>query len=428
MSTFQIKSADELAQMGKEDLAQYMTEKREFDSARLKSLEDGKASREEIQSLKAEIIDTHNKRIDAVMDILKTQGEHIVNLGKAPAQGQSKTVVSELTKNAEALKAMARGGSGSVRLGQVTDFAPFLSVKVPGDMTLAGNVTGQIPQAMRLPGYDDIPQRQVRLLDLVQRGSIESNIVEWVYMENEDGTTGQTAEGAAKNQIDFDWNLGSERVEKTTNYIKISTEMLADIPFMETAVRTQLSRKLLQAVESQVYSGNGTTPNLRGIRTVASAFSAGSFAAAVDNANNVDVLTVAMNQIKVAQLGEAMPNAILMNPTDVTALKLIKVSGTDKRYVERLWMNAGSLSIDGVPIIETTLVTAGTYLVGDFTKAYLLDRMAPTVQIGLDQDDFTKNFRTLLAEWRGVSYVMNNDRSAFVAGTFATDAAALETI
>ena len=85
------------------------------------------------------------------------------------------------------------------------------------------------------------------------------------------------------------------------------------------------------------------------------------------------------------------------------------------------------MAIDGVPIVETTLVTQGTYLVGDFSKAYLLDRMAPTVQVGLDQDDFTKNFRTLLAEWRGVSYVMNNDRSAFVAGTFATDIAALET-
>ena len=38
---------------------------------------------------------------------------------------------------------------------------------------------------------------------------------------------------------------------------------------------------------------------------------------------------------------------------------------------------------------------------------------------------FTKNLRTILAEWRGLSLVKNNDRTAFVKGTFATDIAAI---
>jgi hypothetical protein len=48
--------------------------------------------------------------------------------------------------------------------------------------------------------------------------------------------------------------------------------------------------------------------------------------------------------------------------------------------------------------------------------------------IGLDADDFSKNLRTILVEWRGLVIVKNNDRAAFVAGDFATDKAALETI
>jgi len=35
--------------------------------------------------------------------------------------------------------------------------------------------------------------------------------------------------------------------------------------------------------------------------------------------------------------------------------------------------------------------------------------------------------RTIIAEWRGLVYVKNNDRTAFVAGDFTTDTAALET-
>jgi hypothetical protein len=49
------------------------------------------------------------------------------------------------------------------------------------------------------------------------------------------------------------------------------------------------------------------------------------------------------------------------------------------------------------------------------------------VQVGLENDDFTKNLVTVLAEWRGLALVKTNERSAFVAGVFATDKAALET-
>jgi len=123
-----------------------------------------------------------------------------------------------------------------------------------------------------------------------------------------------------------------------------------------------------------------------------------------------------------------MPNYIFMNPSDVTTLKMVKVSSTDKRYVERLAMVAGSLSLDGVPIVETTLVEAGQYLIGDFTKAHIRTKSGVSIDVGYTGDNFIKNFKTIRAEWRGVVYVKNNDRTAFVKGSFAADKAALETV
>ena len=201
--------------------------------------------------------------------------------------------------------------------------------------------------------------------------------------------------------------------------------MLDDIDFIESEIRAELFRELLKDVESTAYNGNGTAPNLNGVYTVAPTFAAGTFANTVDNANEVDVLVVAMNQIAIAE--QERPTAIMMHPSDVTKLKLIKVSGTDKRYIDRLVMVAGMLNLDGVPIIETTLVTAGQFLMGDFNMAGLYDKGEVRIEIGLDADDWTKNLRTILAEWRGALVVKNNDRTAFVKGVFATAKAALET-
>ena len=174
------------------------------------------------------------------------------------------------------------------------------------------------------------------------------------------------------------------------------------------------------------YGGNGIS-NLNGITNIASQFDPGTFATGdaneVENANIVDVIVVAKNQIQLAN--QSMPTAILMNPTDVAAMKTIKVSTTDRRYVERVLVSGNSLSIDGTPVVVSNLVSIGKYVVGDFGLSTLWTRQALTIEIGYNADNFVKNFKTIRAEWRGAAVVETNDRTAFVEGTFATDIAAI---
>jgi hypothetical protein len=326
-----------------------------------------------------------------------------------------------LNENLDALKVM-KSGSKSEAKNSGFDF----EIKAAGTITSSNISGGNVPVEDRVDGLNTVPSRNVKFLDTLERRSTDSNIVSWTYQANKDGSAGQTAEGAAKNQIDFDIVVASQAVKKTTAYIKVSTEMLDDVSWMRSEINGELTRELMKAVESQAWDGDNTGQNLNGIVNTATAFAAGTFANAIDNANDVDVLTVAINQIKIAEQ-DFNRGIIFMNPSDVTALKMIKVSSTDKRYVERLAMVAGNLSLDGTPIVESTLVTAGDYLVGDMSKAFLVQKQGLRIDIGLDADDFTKNLRTVLAEWRGLTFVKNNDRTAFVTGTFATDAAALET-
>jgi len=304
-----------------------------------------------------------------------------------------------------------------------------MELKAVGNITSSAITAGDIPQADRLEGFNRNPSRTVRLLNLMSARSTSSDKVEWVYQGTSEGAAGQTAEAAAKNQIDMEWTVGSETVKKTTAYIKVTDEMLAKGAIVSQEVNNELVQEVLKAVESGLYSGDASGANLRGITTVASDFDATvAGSVAIVNANVVDVLAVAMTQIEIAQEGNAMPNAILMHPTDVLKLKLEKLSASDKRYVGRLLDSGQFLTVDGVPIIKSTLVPAGSFVIGDFSKAELVQRDGMKIEIGYDGDDFTKNFRTIRCEWRGCLVVRNNNRSAFVTNTFAAAITELEAL
>lgn len=372
---------------------------------------DGKATKEDLAQAVSDLNKTRVEQMETLNKALTEMGLAI----KAGAEGQKvesiKGLHEMLKDNKEKISSLKNGKDGF-------DF----EVKAVGTMLESTNVSGgNVPVEQRIAGLNIIPSRRIRLMDLVSRGTATSNIISWVYQSGKEGSAGGTVEGALKNQIDFNLVVASQNVVKRTAFIKVSTEMLDDIDFIETEINNELLRELNKDIELTAYSGDNIAPNMNGVSTVATAFSAGSFALSVDNANEVDVIDVALNQIDIAEQDPA--NAILMHPSDVTALRLIKLSATDKRYL----FEDGVATINGVAIIKTTLVTAGTYLVGAFNLATLYDKGSIRIEMGLDGDDFTKNLRTIIAEYRGAMVVKNNDRTAFVKGVFATDKAALET-
>jgi hypothetical protein len=417
--TFAEKEAEEMAKLYNE----YNDEAR-------KALEDAvakSASKEDIDSLKTELADAQKEQMVSLNKTLKEYGLAIEKLNK---NNSERSLISNATSVKESLstdenKAKLSALKGLNKASAEQNGITF-EIKAAGTMLESTNISGgNVPVEQRIPGLNLIATRQLRLMDLFAKGAASSNIISWVYQANRDGAAGGTAEGDTKNQIDFDLVVASQAVVKRTAYIKVSTEMLDDIDFIQSEINNELMRLLMLDIELTAYSGNGTAPALNGIRTVATAFAAGTFAATVDNANEADVLTVAINQIAIAN--QEAPNAILMHPSDITKLKLYKVSATDRRYIDRLIFIGNTLTLDGVPMIGTTLVTAGTYLVGNFNMSTMYQKDAVTINMGLDGNDWTKNLRTIIAEWRGALVTKNNSRSAFVKGTFSTDIAALET-
>jgi len=376
-------------------------------------------NKELIEALKSEMQENRDKQAENLSQLIKSMGEmglaikriHEVQEGDVSLTGNN-SLDSELKAVKEDLSVIKDKRGGTV------------TIKVPDTMTITGNVSGgNVPVEQRLPGLNRIQRVQTRIRNFVNQGVALSNVISWVEQQNPDGTPGGTAEGTLKNQIDFDLVVESETVKKRTAYIKVSTEMLDDVDFMRSEIENELFERLDLDVDDQILQGDNTGQNLNGIITQATAFAAGVFAGTVTQANLVDVLTVAKNQVVTANF---LPTVHVVNPTDMTTLKLIKADPGNGQYVDRLLMVGDMMTLDGIPVVEHNGIAQDTFLTMDGSKDTVYSKGEISIQIGLDSDDFTKNLRTILAEWRGLNIIKGNDSPAFVTGTISTAIAAIE--
>ena len=321
-----------------------------------------------------------------------------------------KNLSSLLAEKAEDLKAMKEKSGASVQI----------TLKAAGTMAESTNITGQVPQAQREAGITRIVRRNPFILELVNVGTIMSNVWEWVEQKNADGGSAMTAEGAAKSQADFDLVVASANVKKVTAYIKITKEMLDDVELMRSEIDQELIELINLKIDEQLLSGSGLAVNLSGITTTATAWAAGAFALAIPTPTKWDVLRTAINQVRV-NLFE--PNYIVMHPTDVASMELSKDS--TGQYIMPPFAAVDGTIVSGIRVVANTGVTIDKFLVGDFSKYGVRFKEGVTINVGYENDDFTKNLVTILAEARLVGRVKSNHYGAFVYGDFSDAVTAL---
>jgi HK97 family phage major capsid protein len=291
-----------------------------------------------------------------------------------------------------------------------------MEVKAVGTMTLAsydGNsLTTEIDRTISAA-----PKRQPYLRNLVNVSTIQGNKVTWVNKEAVEGAAGMTAEGALKSQVSWTYTEESADVKKITAFVKVSKESLDDLDFLRSEINTDLREEIELKLDEQLASGTGLTTNLKGILTYAPTFDvAGTvLATSVSTPNRVDALRVAVALVKKNRF---TPTYAVINPMDAALMDLAK--GEDGHYILPPFVTADGLRIAGIPIIENEAITEGDFLVGDFNKSNLRIKEEININLGYENDDFTKNLVTILAEMRAVHYIKKHHVNAFLKGTFAT--------
>jgi HK97 family phage major capsid protein len=372
-------------------------------------------NKSELDALKSELttLVAKNDNNDLKVAVAKLEGtiegmKEAKIVGSTTFRSIGESISNTYEKNLDKIKELSQKG------GVIS-----LDIKAVPTMTIDGSYSGGVIALTELEqGVTRIVRRAPFLRQIVNAGVTLSKYITYIEQSNPDGGAGMTAEGVEKSQASFDLVERQAVTQKITAYIKVSKEMISDLPFMQREINTELMELVALKLDSQILSGDGTGNNLVGILENAVPWAVGSFAGQVAIPNQLDVLRVAIAQIETALF---QPNYIVMHPTDVAKFDVTKtVYGEYTQPMIYTDLN-GVKRYNGIEIIVNTGIDVDTFLVGDFTKSNLRVREEMNIQVGFVNDDFTKNLFTVLCEARATHYVKTNHYGAFVAGNF-TDA------
>jgi HK97 family phage major capsid protein len=380
-----------------------------------KAVEDVKKLTGEIETIKAEKDKLQEDFIanqKAIDDIIKQNKEN-----QEKGITAKDLIGSEMKKHTEKLSALKNQVGGSVSF----------DVKAAGTMLMANYTGGTIGLTSWDSEVTRPPLRKTFIRDIVTVRPVTGMYVGWAEIANRDGAVTTVAEGATKPLIDWDWVEATKKVEKLAGRLKISKEALADIPGASAEINQELSEQIALLLDSQVLSGDGVSPNLKGILTYTNTISVAAtiLALGVEAANNFDVLRAASWYIENIGNGRYNPNYAVINPIDAAYMDMSKSS--QGVYIMPPFAAVNGQTIAGLRVITSTAITAGTFLVGDFSKDILGIREEMNIQFGYENDDFSKNLVSVVGEMRAVNYIKTNNINAFIKGTFATVRAAMET-
>ncbi len=203
----------------------------------------------------------------------------------------------------------------------------------------------------------------------------------------------------AKPDGSFTWEQVTVAVGPIAEGVPISKRSLMNASELEDIVNGQLRFDLEQRLNTQMIEGDGSAPNIRGIRNTT-----GILTQAFSN-NVIETLRKGKTKVSNPATGSGkIPNGAALTPTSMETLDLFRVGGsttTDGPFLinpfgdapRRLW---------GMQLVEEPGMTTSKAVVGYFRDAVLWDRQQATVEVFPQHKDFaTRNLVQLLAEWWG---------------------------
>ncbi|MEU3447246.1 phage major capsid protein [Streptomyces thermolilacinus] len=276
-----------------------------------------------------------------------------------------------------------------------------------------------VPDQLGLQVGLDAFQRPLRLRQLVTQGTTTSDSVEYVRMTSFTNNAAPVAEAATADAPTAPGTAGAlvqpagggykpesglaavriqAPVRTIAHWMPITKRAVSDAAQVVTLIDAFLRYGLEEELEDQMVQGDGNGENFEGISNV-SGVQAQPF--------DTDLLTTLRKaKTKVRTIGRSNPNGVLMNPTDLETMDLLK--DLEGRFYFGGPVGVGSAqTVWNMPIVETESVPVGTAYVGDFRKAILWDREQATIQMTDSHlDFFVRNLVVILAEMRAAFGVL----------------------
>jgi HK97 family phage major capsid protein len=199
------------------------------------------------------------------------------------------------------------------------------------------------------------------------------------------------AGGGYKPEGAWAFEVVTTNVKTIAEWVPVTKRALADVAQLEGLINDELAADIAEAEEGQILNGDGSGENFTGI-TATSGIQTQAF--------STDLFTsVRKGVTKLRTVGRVNPTALLVNPSDAEKIDLLKDANNVYYYGGPQVI--GQRTLWGVPVVESETQTAGTALIGDFSKAVLWDREQTTVTMTDSHADFfVRNLVAILAEER----------------------------
>lgn len=272
----------------------------------------------------------------------------------------------------------------------------YTSATFGTDGSYGAAVPGWKPESMRIPGLVvDYAFQTPMVIDRVPMGRTNSPVVKWMEETTHTNAAAERVEEGSYVASAFAFTENETNVKLLGHFVPITDESLKNTPAMEGILNNRLTVGLRRRISSQLLNGDGTTPNLRGILNTT-----GITSVATPNTGSpkiVDLIVDRMFSITTA-LTDANPNTIIMHPTDYK--KILVAKDTTGRYINTTPTDSGAMligSLWGATPVVTTEMPANTFLVGDFSECMQFVQWGIEVEVGYQNDDFTKGKRTIRA-------------------------------
>ena len=390
---------------------------------------------EKLEKSAKSIKDNVNNEVDTVIkgevkNLVEKHSEIVDRLDKIEVENKkdnfekvytnSRDMIADGLNKSESFKAMKEGSRSSANFELKAD------VLISSDFTGA-NSARDASGVERVTGIKFNPSNVTNMLNVIPTASTSSNVIRFVKENSYTDNAGATAEGSAPSDSEFALVATDAIVQKMASVMTISQEMLDDTPALAGYLNTRLVGKLNTVIDDQLIGGSGSSPNLLGLLNGGTAFdtsASGAFYQAIDNAQELDVLYVALNQLALANYSA---NAIVLNPTDFHKIALLKDTTNEYLRGNSIVSADGFLRINGVPVIMNNKISAGNFIAGDFTQgSQVFQREGVYVAFGYeDSDNFSKYLVSVRAIARLAHAVYLPD--AFVRGAFSSAKSAIET-
>jgi HK97 family phage major capsid protein len=366
----------------------------QFDAAKAENVAAVDAVKSELEELKSQVA-----VVKDAADKLEAKNNRI-KMNENQVKGFNVSLAEAIEKNADSIAKLGRG--------EVKRSGFVLDTKAVGNMTEAVNLTGDIPRQYA-PQVYALPNRKVHVRSLLPVGTISTGLFTFPKETGGEGDVAPQTQGSTKSQLDFDITMTDAPAQYIAGFVRISRQMLDDVPAMTSFLQARLLEKYLLAEDAQLLNGSGTAPNLTGL-TINAAAPTG--AATVD----VEQLVQAIAQVSATNYSA---NGILINPTDWA--NIMNTKPTNAAYSlpgSTVVTTDGSLTIAGVPVFQSTAIAADKFLVGDWAMgAQIMQNQGISVQFSeFDSDNFQKNLITVRVEARIAFPIYYNN--AFVYGDF----------